>query len=148
MQVVISRTILALMTTGAVSCASEHSSPGGYRGEAFCIVGKAPSAVSRERPVEDFVLHRLSYSGRQFTVYEGNHPKSEGWRTAPIQIGSSLKATSLSRLGAVGVRVETLGSEWPKFIQITTKESAEAQQELLRLLSRLRLRTGSTATCP
>jgi len=63
-------------------------------GESFCLP-KGAKLISRESPVEDFILYRVEDNGERFLIYEGNAPQR-----------------------APGSVVLTVGKDWPNFVEV------------------------------
>lgn len=115
-------------------CASQTSS--GSCGESFCLPPSA-NMIQKSQPVEDFLLYRVLYKGREFHIYEGNQPSPlESARETTVSDGTRVKI-SIGQGQAIVRRAIVREKRWPLFLQVSTSIDSKAQKDLLEFVSQL-----------
>ena len=126
--------VLAVSALAGCSSPSNH-----YCGEAFCLT-ENPTKVSKTSPVEDFNLYRVELAGKQFLVYEGNRPNTQGDRPfGPIDADQLPKGFASGQLfgGDRGYQIllRTRRSDWPNYVAVSlaTKDPRDLEQLIAKL---------------
>src|SRR3990167_10610368 len=68
--------VVAILSLSA--CAGSRKAAPEFCGESFCLSGVSAKMVQSESPVEDFVVHKLKYKEKKYSIYEGNAPELSG----------------------------------------------------------------------
>jgi len=85
-------------------------------GESFCLP-KGSKLLSRQSPVEDFVLYHVEANGERFLIYEGNAPQR-----------------------SPGSVVLTVGKSWPNFVEVNGPCASEQNCAVRSFASKIIIR--------
>ena len=128
---------VAVAAAMAALASCSNSRP--YCGESFCLTEK-PASISKTTPAEDFNLYRVNMAGKQFLIYEGNHPNTEGDRSIGVIAASTLpKGFSQGELfgsdRGYQILLRTWKSDWPNYVAVSlaTKNPSDLQELVSKL---------------